>query len=54
MVAQAVKKRWCAVAMESSPVKAQRKEGGDVARGQHRSGLMVRARWTTTRSPEGD
>ncbi|KAL6972577.1 hypothetical protein U1Q18_026750 [Sarracenia purpurea var. burkii] len=54
MMAQATKKRWCAVAMESSSVKARREERGDVAGGRCRGALMVRARWTAARSPEGD
>ncbi|KAL6972566.1 hypothetical protein U1Q18_026739, partial [Sarracenia purpurea var. burkii] len=54
MVAQTAKKRWCAMAMESSTMKARREEEGDVARGQCHGSLMVRARCTATRSPEGD
>ncbi|KAL6972881.1 hypothetical protein U1Q18_027057 [Sarracenia purpurea var. burkii] len=30
------------------------KEGGDVARGRYRGGLMVRAKWTVAQSPKGD
>ncbi|KAL7002641.1 hypothetical protein U1Q18_003795 [Sarracenia purpurea var. burkii] len=54
MVAQAAKKRRCAMAMESSPMKTRIDEGGDVARGRRRNDLMVRARCTTVRSLEGD